>query len=56
MFRNKDTNRLYVSERQRVGLKTGIIGIIVNGLLFSIKLTLGLINNSISALRTGSII
>ena len=53
MIQEKNLSDVCVSSRQQVGQRTGVIGITVNALLFSIKLTLGLLNNSVSVIADG---
>lgn len=53
MIGEKNSSGVCVSSRQQVGQKAGVIGITVNALLFFTKLTLGLLNNSVSVIADG---
>ncbi|WP_313582878.1 cation diffusion facilitator family transporter [Lacrimispora sp.] len=53
MIQEKISSDICVSNRQRIGERIGVIGITVNSFLFAIKLTLGLLNNSVSVIADG---
>ncbi|TCS78730.1 cation diffusion facilitator family transporter [Pectinatus cerevisiiphilus] len=53
MIQKKFPQNTHISERQRIGQLAGIIGIAVNACLFFLKLTLGLLSNSVSVIADG---
>lgn len=53
MIQEKFLTDVCVSNRQQIGERIGVIGITVNSFLFAIKLTLGLLNNSVSVIADG---